>query len=50
MLAIAVTAQAADVVLPVHKTPPQPSVGTNWSGLYVGAHAGAGWGATNADF
>ena len=51
MLAIPVAAQAADVVLPVHKAPPpQPSVSTNWSGLYVGAHAGAGWGSTNADF
>jgi len=51
MLAIAVAAQAADVLLPAHKSPPpQPLVSTNWSGLYFGAHAGAGWGSTNADF
>ena len=52
MFAIAVAAQAADVALPVHKVAPpaQPTVSTNWSGLYLGAHAGAGWGSTNADF
>jgi outer membrane immunogenic protein len=51
MLAAAVAAQAADIVLPVRKAaPPAPSLATNWNGFYFGAHAGAGWGSTNADF
>jgi outer membrane immunogenic protein len=52
MLATPVASQAADIVLPARKAapPPAPSLATNWSGFYLGAHAGAGWGSTNADF
>ena len=41
MLATAVTAQAADIGLPVYKAAPPPLQTTNWSGLYFGGHAGA---------
>src|SRR5437773_2139327 len=41
--AIGQVASAADL-RPVFKAPPPVATAWSWSGLYVGAHVGAGWG------
>jgi outer membrane immunogenic protein len=39
------SAMAADLGAPVYKTPPAPVVlAPNWTGFYIGANAGGGWG------
>jgi len=44
-LAAAPGAQAADLGLaPLYKAPPPVSAAYNWSGFYLGANAGGGWG------
>jgi outer membrane immunogenic protein len=37
-------ASAADIPAPVYKAPPAAAVAFNWSGFYIGANAGYGWG------
>ena len=41
-------ANAAD--LAVRKAPLAPAPGFSWTGLYIGAHAGTGWGTTESEF
>ena len=43
-------AGAADLRAPVYKAPPVAEAAFNWSGCYVGAHAGYGWGRNKNDF
>ena len=40
-------ATAAD--LPIRKAPPAPVPVFSWSGFYIGAHIGTGWGTTEAE-
>lgn len=43
------TASAADLGRPIYKAPPPMVVAAyNWSGFYVGVHAGYGWGDVNS--
>src|SRR5580692_4410790 len=42
--ASAATVLAADLPRPVYKAPPPPPPPYNWSGFYVGANIGGGWG------
>jgi hypothetical protein len=41
--ALSVSANAADLPM---KAAPMPAPVWSWTGFYVGAHAGAGWGTT----
>ena len=41
-------ASAAD--LAVRKAPPPPPPVSSWTGLYIGAHVGTGWGTTESEF
>ncbi len=47
-IAIAHGASAADLQMPVKAPPPAPPP-FSWTGLYIGAHGGAGWGTTDVD-
>ena len=47
-LAIAATASAADMRMPL-KAPPPPPV-FNWSGCYLGGYAGGAWNAKDVVF
>ena len=35
---------AADIPAPIYKAPPAAIVATTWTGFYIGAHGGYGWG------
>ena len=48
MLAASLSAQAAD--MPLYKAPPPAPVPFSWTGFYIGAHVGAGWGNREFDF
>ena len=41
-------ASAAD--LAVRKAPPPPAPISSWTGFYIGAHVGTGWGTTESEF
>jgi outer membrane immunogenic protein len=41
------SATAADLARPVYKAAPPPIEVFDWSGIYVGAHVGYGWGQTD---
>jgi opacity protein-like surface antigen len=45
-LMVAGAAQAADMPL---KAPPRPVIYSDWTGFYMGIHAGYGWGRINPD-
>jgi outer membrane immunogenic protein len=47
MLAASHAAQAAD--MPLYKAPP-PAAVFSWTGFYIGAHVGAGWGTREFDY
>ena len=40
-------ANAAD--LAIRKAPPPPAPVSSWTGLYIGAHVGTGWGTTESE-
>ena len=48
MLAASLSAQAAD--MPLYKAPPPAPVPFSWTGFYIGAHVGGGWGTREFDF
>jgi outer membrane immunogenic protein len=49
-LAAAGPALAADLsVAPIYKAPPMVPTAYNWSGFYLGANGGGGWGTSNWD-
>ena len=48
MLAASLSAQAAD--MPLYKAPPPAPVPFSWTGFYIGAHVGGGWGSREFDF
>src|SRR5260370_37067977 len=41
------SATAADLARPVYKAAPPPVEVFDWSGIYIGAHVGGGWGRTD---
>ena len=43
-VAFAVTVPAADIARPVYKAPPPVPASYNWTGFYLGANLGGGWG------
>lgn len=43
-VASAVTVPAADIARPVYKAPPPVPASYNWTGFYLGANLGGGWG------
>jgi outer membrane immunogenic protein len=49
LFAAALPAQAADMAVP-YKAPPPPPPAFSWSGFYIGAHVGAGWGSREFDY
>ena len=48
LLAASLSAQAAD--MPLYKAPPPAPVPFSWTGFYIGAHVGGGWGSREFDF
>ena len=48
-LSLSATAQAADLRMPAVRVGPAIEVG-HWTGFYIGAHVGAGWGTNDWDF
>lgn len=48
MLAASLSAHAAD--MPLYKAPPPAPVPFSWTGFYIGAHVGGGWGTREFDF
>jgi outer membrane immunogenic protein len=49
-VATAQLASAADIPAPVYKASPAKVVAYNWTGLYVGGHAGGAWSRTRFTF
>jgi outer membrane immunogenic protein len=47
MLAASLSAQAADMPL---KSPPPAAPMFSWTGFYIGAHVGSGWGTREFDY
>src|SRR5262249_32945281 len=47
LLASTVAASAADMALQARRIMPAPV--WSWTGFYIGAHVGAGWGTTEAE-
>jgi outer membrane immunogenic protein len=50
MLFTSISAQAADMRVPSYKAPIAAPAPFSWTGFYVGAHVGAGWGTKNFDY